>query len=249
MLSGGVDGVWTVLVQAGAGEKKLRCLARGATPARACAMLVVLSAAHACATTLREAAQAAGPAEGYDRYVVLETGVTYTGGLWIGGAYNPITATWEAGGEDVRIVGNGAIIDLQGAGICLAYCNNRLDIDDCIILNGDVKFRGYLGGGMHLAPAGSVRYCTFYCPHDYAVRLFECGQGIVIERNIVVDPLDTGPDFMYLSGYPNTWLPTGTCISQSLLGGSIVRENWTYHTDPGANADLLRHFSILCDYG
>lgn len=201
------------------------------------------------AATLRAAVQAAGPAQGYARYVVLETGVTYTGGLWIGGTYNPITAQWEPGGEDIRIVGNGAILDLRGAEICIAYCNNRLDLDDCVILDGDVKFRGYHGGEMHVVPSGSVRYCTFYRPQDYAVRMFECGPGITIERNIVVDAADTGPDFMYLSGYPNTWLPTGTSVSQSLVGGAVVHANWSFFTDPLANADGLRHFSILCDYG
>lgn len=223
----------------------------GALRCRGAALAAVIALAVSCgqAATLREAVAAAGPAQGYDRYVVLQTGVTYTGGLWIGGTYNAVTSTWEEGGEDVRIVGNGAILDLEGAQICIAYCNNRLDIDDCVILNGDVKFRGYDGAGMYVVPTGSVRFCTFYRPHDYAVRMFECGAGIVIERNIVVDPLDTGPDFMYMTGYPSGWLPTGTSVSQSLVGGAVVRENWSYYSDPGTNGDLLRHFSILCDYG
>ncbi len=49
------------------------------------------------ATTLKEMHDAASPAMGYDRYIVLETGVTYTGGLLIGGTFNRITAQFLAG--------------------------------------------------------------------------------------------------------------------------------------------------------
>ncbi|MDY7108454.1 MAG: hypothetical protein SYC29_07430 [Planctomycetota bacterium] len=201
------------------------------------------------AVTLEEMYDRAGPAEGYDKYIVLETGVTYTGGLWIGGSFNRITAEFEPGGADVRIVGNGAILDLDGRELCLAYCNNRLDIDDCIVINGDVKFRGYRDSEHQLVPRGSVRYVTFYQPHDYGVRLFGCGGGVLIERNIIVDAIDTGPDFMYLTGIPSVWLPTGASFSVSLQQPFELYDNWSYHGDEDANADPLRHFCVLCDYG
>ena len=89
----------------------------------------------------------------------------------------------------------GAILDLQGEEICIAYCNSRLDIEDCVIINGNVRFRGYDDAATHLLPEGSVRYVTFYKPHDYGVRMYACGSGILLERNIVVDPVDTGPGF------------------------------------------------------
>jgi hypothetical protein len=196
---------------------------------------------------------AARPGAGYDRYVVLKTGVTYTGGLLIGRTFNRITAEFKGEGEDVRIVGNGAVLDLRREEICLAYCNNRLDISDCVILNGNVRYRGYSDGVTEYKPAGSVRHVTFYRPHDYGVRLFFCGQGIHLERNIVVDTVSTGPDFMYLSGISSDWLPTGGGFALSVLpswpGGPEVNDNWTYYTDPETNADPLRHFSLLCDYG
>jgi hypothetical protein len=205
---------------------------------------------QAFSASLKEMYELALPASGYDKYLVLETGVTYTGGLWIGGTFNRITARFEGLGGDVYIAGNGAILDLQGEEICLAYCNNRLDIENCVIINGNVRYRGYDDATTYLVPEGSVRYVTFYKPHDYGVRLFHCGAGILVERNIVVDAVDTGPDFMYLTGIPNDWLATGASFALSLAAGSYeVFENWSYHSDPAVNPDPLRHFVVLCDYG
>ncbi len=199
--------------------------------------------------SLKEAYDLAPPGFGYDKHIVLETGVTYSGGLWIGGTYDRISAQFVGQGEDVCIVGNGAILDLQGQEICMAYCNKRLDIEDCVILNGNIRFRGYDGGTLTLLPQGSVRYITFCRPHDYGVRLFGCGADILVSRNIIVDAVDTGPDFMFFTGYASEWLPTGASCALSLTGGLNVIENWSYHSDPAANADLLRHFTTLCDYG
>jgi len=200
----------------------------------------------ASATSLKEMYDLAPAAHGYDKYIVLETGVTYTGGLWIGGTFNRITAEFELREANVCIIGNGAILDLQGEEIAIAYCNNRLDVEDCVILNGDVKYRGYHDGASHLVPEGSVRYVTFYKPHDYGVRLFGCGQGILVERCIVMDAVDTGPDFMYLTGMPSDWMPTGSNFTLSMQGGgNELYENWSFHSDPKLNADLLRHFNFL----
>jgi len=215
-----------------------------------CLGVLLLSPPAGLGTTLEEMYDAAPPGAGYDKYVVLETGVTYTGGLWIGGTFNRITAQFEPAHLDVRIVGNGAVLDLQGGEICIAYCNNRLDIDDCVILNGHLRYRGYDDATIHLLPEGSVRQVTFYQPHDYAVRLYACGDGVLVERNLVVDAIETGPDFQYISGVPMEMLPTGTSFSLSLATWATdFYENWTYHSDPALNADPLRHFHILCDYG
>lgn len=228
-------------------EDRLRHTTPGVLAALLC--IAALSASGARADSLRRMYDLAPPAAGYDKCLVLETGVTYTGGLWIGATFNRITAEFEGLGADVRIVGNGAVLDLQGGEICIAYCTNRLDIEDCVILHGDVKYRGYDGDGLGLIPAGSVRFVTFYQPHDYGVRVFRCGETVLIERNIVVDAVNTGPDFMYLTGIASDWLPTGASFSLSLQGGPSAFHNWSYHSDPATNADLLHHFSVLCDYG
>jgi len=217
-------------------------------------MVSFIIAWSAEATTLREAYEVASPGGGYDRVVSLEAGHVYEGGLLIGPVLSPLSWDLEgAAGEDVLIEGNGAVIDLLGEQICVSYCDNRLDIEDCVILNGNVRFRG-INTSSHVAiPVGSVRYCTFYEPHDYGVRLQGAGGGITIERNIVVDAVDTGPDFLYTHGASHEWLPTGACVSASVQAGyygtPVIRENWTWHSDPAANSTPLRHFSFLCEYG
>lgn len=196
--------------------------------------------------TLREMFERAGPREGYDRWVELETGVVYTGGLLIGPLFLPYSDTPVGEpGRDVRIVGNGAILDLRGAQICLSYCNNRFDIDDCIIINGGIRFRGYRSESVDLRPSGSVRQVTFWRPHDYAVRLQVENPDVVVERNLIVDAVNTGSDFLYLTGIPSEWLPTGASIASG-LGASGIRENWSFHADSAANANPLSHFSFLC---
>ncbi|MBU0753607.1 MAG: hypothetical protein KJ645_00605, partial [Planctomycetes bacterium] len=204
------------------------------------AFLLPILYSSALAVTLKEMYDTAPAASGYDRYLELETGVTYTGGLYIGLTFNRITAEFMGEGEDVRIKGNGAILDLQGGEICISYCGNELVIDDCIILNGNIQYRG-LPGKPDQFPVGSVRYVTFYNPHDYCVRIFSTGTGVTVERNICMNTVYTGPGFMYLTGRLNDWLPTGASVAfsafTSTYGMPWVARNWTYHTDPAANAD------------
>lgn len=222
-------------------------------PIRLMAILGVLALAvtRAPGLTLKEAYETAGPRDGYDRWVELETGAVYTGGLMIGRVYSPVTQEFLMAEEglDVRVVGNGAVIDLQGEQICLSYCGNRLDISDCVIINGGVRFRGDNDPGLDLQPSGSVRHVTFYQAHDYGVRLQGAGAGIILERNLIVDTVDTGLDFVASTGMPGDLLPTGTAIALSVQTGSYgwpdVRENWTYFSNPALNDDDLHHFSFL----
>ena len=219
-----------------------------------CVLLFAVCWSAGGATTLREAYEAAGPASGYDRYLSLATGEVYTGGLLIGPVLSPITWEYEGeAGEDVRIDGNGAVLDLEGQQICISFCGNRLDIDDCVILNGNVRFRGVNSGELVATPEGSVRYCTFYGPHDYGVRLQGAGDGVTVERNIVVDAVNTGSDYIYTNGGSSLWLPTGSSFAPSVqtgfYGTPTIRENWTWHEDPRTNADSLAHFVLLCEYG
>lgn len=204
--------------------------------------------------TLREAYEAAGPQGDYDKVVVLETGRVYRGGLLIGPTYGPLT--WDPEGEpgcDVQIVGNGAILDLEGEQICISFCNHRLDIEDCVVLNGNIRFRGLHDAFVDAVPTGSVRYVTFYGPHDYGVRLQGAGGDVLLERNLCVDVVDTGWDFIFNTGISSDWLPTGTSYAASvqmgLYGTAILRYNWTYHSDPARNAAPLTHFSFLCEHG
>jgi hypothetical protein len=226
---------------------------------RLLAVLAVSAAATASGNPptipLQSAFEAAGPQSGYDRYLVLQTGQVYTGGLLIGPCWDNDRTLFldDEAGLDLMIEGNGAILDLQGQQICISFCGNRLDIQDCIILNGNVRFRGEVDPEVDRTPEGSVRYCTFYRPHDYAVRLAGTGAGVLLERNIVVDPVDTGQEGLVWSGITGENLPTGLAFGLTVQVGTYgladVQDNWTWFSDPVRNEELLNHFCLLCEYG
>lgn len=214
-------------------------------------VLTGLAAWPTLAVTLQEAYEAAPAAAGYDRYLVLDSGVTYTGGLMVGRVYSPVTSSFlvDELGEDVCIVGNGAVLDLQGEQICMSYVNNRLDISDCVVTNGCVRFRGDNDFGWDLRPVGSVTNVTFYRPVDYGVRLQGAGEGISITRCLFVDVVDTGFDFIPSAGISGELIPTGTAVAASVQVGDYgvpwVSENWTYFGNADENAEALHHFSFL----
>lgn len=195
--------------------------------------------------------EAAPARDGYDRYLELETGRVYTGGLQVGPTWDDDHARFDDAelGLDVMIAGNGAILDLRGQPIRISFCGNRLDVQDCIVLDGGIRFIGDNDATRDRTPEGSVRHCTFYRPEDYAVRLMGVGAGVTCERNLVVDPVDTGQDVTIWAGIAGTNLPTGLAFALSVQTGAfglpVVRENWTWHADPRANADQLHHFGFL----
>jgi len=214
-------------------------------------LCILLLTQPTSAITLKEAVETSPADNGYDHFVELVPGTIYTGGLLIGRIYSPITNSFimEEEGLDVKIIGNGAILDLQGEQICMSYCNNRLDIEDCVIINGNVRFRGDNHPDLDLIPVGSVRYVTFHEPHDYGVRLQGAGSGILVERNIFMDVVDTGLDFIPSNGMFGTLIPTGTAVAASVQSGDYgfpdIRENWTFFPNPDINDNPIRHFSFL----
>ena len=215
-------------------------------------LLIWLSPASAI--TLKEMYDLAPVQENYDRYLELETGVIYSGGLLIGNVFNPATNELIGGEEqDVRIVGSGAILDLQGEQLCISYCSNRLDVSDCIIINGNIRFRGINTFDHQEMPTGSVRNVTFYQPHDYGIRLQGAGEEITLEWNLIVDVVNTGWDWIYGTGISSDWLPTGSSIAPSgqpgFYGIPMINDNWTFHSVDSLNADPLTHYVLLCEYG
>ena len=215
-------------------------------------LIIVISNVYSI--SLKEIYEIAPTVGEYDKYLTLEIGVTYSGGLLIGKIYDPdITDLSGPEGLNVRIEGNGAILDLEGEQICISYCNNKLDIDNCIIINGNIRYRGINNSLGEEIPTGYVQYCTFYKPHDYAVRLQGAGGNITLERNIFVDAINTGDDFTYLNGSPMEWMPTGSNVAISIFYGTYgiptLLDNWSYHSDEEINAEPEKHFVELCEYG
>jgi len=204
--------------------------------------------------SLKEVYEVAEPGSNYDKFIELETGVTYTGGLLIGNLLNLENGELEGdGGYDVKIQGNGAILDLDGQEICISYCGKRLDIEDCVIIHGNIRFKGINSSDHIQMPTGSVSYVTFYDCHDYAIRIQGAGQGVLLERNIAVNAIDTGLDFIYVSGCSSDWLPTGINYAPSgqfgFYGVPEVKENFSYFEDIHENMENINHFTYLCEYG
>ena len=212
-------------------------------------ILLMLLASIVSATTLKEAYSSAPAGDNYDKVLTLTSGELYTGSLQIGGYFNSITAEFcDTLGANVRIIGNGAILDLQGGFITIQYTDKRLDISDCVIINGGVKFRGTTEGN-DLLPEGSVSHVTFYQAEDYAVRINSCGSGILVEDNIFVDTYSTGDDFVNFTSFTLEWLPTGYNVVHSIFyteyGFPEINNNWSYFSDPRANQDSLRHYGMF----
>ncbi len=105
-------------------------------------LLGILMLALSAGESLFSVYLAAGPAEGYDKYLILDPELLYTGGIGV----------FEG---SVFIEGNGAVIDLQdGSGIWVygeGETVGSLDIQRCTIQNGGaygVNFAGIATGSL-----------------------------------------------------------------------------------------------------
>ena len=212
-------------------------------------LLLILISVLLTGTSLKEVYDSSEGNGLYNRELVLNTGEIYTGSLLIGGLFDHNTGTFsDTLGENVNIIGNGAILDLEGGFITIQYTNKRLDITDCVIVNGGVKFRGATTGP-NLIPQGSVSYVTFYHAEDYAIRIHSAGAGISISNNIFVDTYSTGDDFVNFTSQTLEWLPTGynmvSTIFLETYGIPMISDNWSYFSDWRLNQDPLRHYGLF----
>ena len=110
-------------------------------------LISILYISIASGITLQSVFDAAGPGNGYDKYIVLEQDMIYTGEV---GVYE----------GNVFIEGNGAIVDLnEGLGIWV-YAEEEypanLDIEFVTIING-----GYNGLTFNGTSTGNISNCNF----------------------------------------------------------------------------------------
>ena len=108
--------------------------------------------------TLQSVFDASGPGNGYDKYVVLEQNMIYTGEV---GVYE----------GDVFIEGNGAIVDLnEGLGIWV-YAEEEypanLDMEFVTIING-----GYNGLTFNGTSTGNISNCNFIS-NMYGIQIMD----------------------------------------------------------------------------
>mgnify|MGYP001282787872 CR=1 FL=1 len=108
--------------------------------------------------TLQSVFDAAGPGNGYDKYVVLEQEMIYTGEV---GVYE----------GDVFIEGNGAIVDLNGGLGIWIYAEEtlpaNLDIEFVTIING-----GYNGLTFNGTSTGNISNCNFIF-NQYGIQIMD----------------------------------------------------------------------------
>tara|TARA_B100000315_G_C14483517_1_gene544066 strand:- start:583 stop:1116 length:534 start_codon:yes stop_codon:yes gene_type:complete len=110
-------------------------------------LIIFFCFSHLQAVTLQSVYDASGSVNGYDKYVVLEQNMIYTGEV---GVYE----------GNVFIEGNGAIVDLnEGLGIWV-YAEDgypaNLDIEFVTIING-----GYNGLTFNGTSTGNISNCNF----------------------------------------------------------------------------------------
>jgi nitrous oxidase accessory protein NosD len=133
------------------------------------------------AVTLQSVYLSAPSQAGYDRYLELESGMTYTGGIDV------------SSGMTVCIKGNGATIDLQGSMIQVADYTTRLDIDHCVLVHGGNPDYGTGQAALNfVASSGNVSNNTIY-GNTLGIRVYLSPLNAVrIKNNIVVKNLFAG---------------------------------------------------------
>lgn len=100
-------------------------------------LAVALIVPVAGAKTLQSAYDEAGPGEGYDKLLILDPNITYTGGLAL------------VQGKKSCIRGEGALCDLDGGQIFVSQPGTQLDISGCCLVDG-----GY--GAIYVADSATV---------------------------------------------------------------------------------------------
>jgi len=110
-------------------------------------ILYITITSLAFSITLQEAYNEAEPANGYDKYVILDSNQIYEGGLGI----------FEG---NIYINCQGAIIDLLGGGgiwlFADEYYTANLDIEYCTIFNGETSGLNFMG-----ISTGNISNCNF----------------------------------------------------------------------------------------
>ena len=127
-------------------------------------------------TTLQSVFDSSGPGNDYDKYVVLEQNMIYTGGVGI----------YEG---NVLIEGNGAVVDLEGGTGIWVYGDDiipaNLDIQYITLMNGG--WYGVFYGGL---ATGNITNCNFI-NNGYGVQLYDFAE-IQIKNSNFVDNLYYG---------------------------------------------------------
>ena len=143
--------------------------------------LLALSFVSCPANTLQSVYDAAGPNGVYTRYIVLDRGTIYTGGLVIPDF------------DNVCIKGNGATVDLQTGMMIVQGGGANLDIDHCVIKNGCLSGAGYTQGALNFVGGHGNVLNNVILSSTIAIRIYGTGPGgVTVMNNIIVHNIVTG---------------------------------------------------------
>jgi hypothetical protein len=133
------------------------------------ALAIVLLAPAVWAKSLQQAYEEAGPGEGYDKLLVLDPQIKYTGGCGV------------LIGKKSCIRGNGATIDLDGGNVQAGGSGTHLTITGCCL-----TASGYYGAVNVQGGANAVIDGNTFCKNNgvAAIRVWEYSSA-TIKNNIV----------------------------------------------------------------
>ena len=155
---------------------------------------LILSLTSLRGESLYEVYQNAGPGNGYDKYVVLQQDIIYSGGVNI----------FEG---NVLIEGNGAIIDLEGETGIWVYGDDiipaNVDMEYLTVINGE--WYGVFYGG---TSTGNITNCNFI-NNGYGVQLYDFAE-IQIKNSYFVENVYYGLAIVTTTplchvNYSNAW--------------------------------------------
>lgn len=133
-------------------------------------LIILLCANTVYGITLQSVYDEAGPSNGYDKYVILEKNIIYTGEVGI----------YEG---NVFIEGNGATIDLDGGLGIWAYAETNypanLEIEFVTIVNG-----GYNGLTFNGTSTGIISNCNFI-QNEFGIQVMDDANILVSNCNFI----------------------------------------------------------------
>jgi len=135
--------------------------------------IFILLSSIVLSTTIQDVYNDAMPLNGYDKYLILDSSIIYTGGLGV----------FEG---DIYIEGNGATINLYESGGLWAFADEEfpasLSIEYCSIINS--SFDGGFGMSYSGTATGIIKNCNFVNNH-MGIKLFDNADVEIINCNFV----------------------------------------------------------------
>ena len=162
--------------------------------------IILLFASFLNGITLQSIFDSAGPGNGYDKYVILDRNIIYTGEV---GVYE----------GNVFIEGNGAIVDLNGGLGIWVYAETEypanLDIEFITIING-----GYNGLTFNGTSTGNISNCNFI-QNEFGIQIMDEANISISNCNFIDNNqygiAKRGTDSSFDVSYSNCWENSQGC--------------------------------------